>query len=481
MLRRPRPAGSAASAAFVAALAVGTVVAPAAASPDRPGPPAVVTAVAAVAAPGVSSWQQGQWWVEASGLRARHAAGITGAGVDIALIDGPVSPEVPDLVGQDVRPTLSSCGEVNADQGPLSPSVALGAVSFHTTSIASVLVGSGRGNGPGGTGILGVAPGATLRTYAIFNTLDPAQNLMCDQAAMVGLVDRVVADGADIVEIPVSIETTPALLAAVNRGLAQGVIFVVGAGNGGAATQPMSPGTNPGMLVVGSEGRTGAVSPFSPTSAASTMTTAQALRASGSEIHLVAPGEEILGGGLTDGRWVSDVLQSGTSGASAVVAGELALMKQRWPGATGNQLLFSLLRNTTQPHGMPVWDPRRGFGAVDLAATLTVDPRSYPDVQPLYGGLATVHEDTPAAPRIPTQLGADGQLVLPPAAASGSTDGPTPPATGPEATGPAHVDPSAAVPASEASSSGSLAGWVSAAVLALAAVASLVIIRRRSS
>lgn len=467
--------------AFVAAIALGTVASPAVASSG-----ARVGQLPEAGVPGASAWQQGQWWVEASGLRARHAAGVTGAGVDIALIDGPMSPDVPDLVGQDVRPTFSSCSEVNADKGPLSPSVPLSAVSFHTTSIAAVLVGSGRGNGPGGTGILGVAPGATLRTYAIFNTLDPAQNLMCDQDAMVGVVDRVVADGADIVEIPVSIETTPPLLAAINRGLAEGVIFVVGAGNGGPATQPMSPGTDPGVLVVGSSGPDGAVSPFSPTSTATDITTAQALNATGSEIHLLAPGEAILGGGITRGRWVSDVLQSGTSGASAVVAGQLALMKQRWPGATGNQLLFSLLRNTIQPQGVPVWDPRRGFGAVDFAATLTIDPRAYPDVQPLYDGLATVHESSPAAPRIPTQLSADGQVVVPTPSASpsadGRTDGPTAGPTDPSpADPPVRADPPSPVPPTGDTGSGSLAGWVTAGVFAVAAVASLVIIRRRSS
>lgn len=462
----------------MAAVAAVAVVAPASARASASVSPGRLTRVAA---PAVSVWDRGQWWIDASGLRARHAAGITGAGVDIALIDGPVTPDVADLVGQDVRPTLSSCSGMNAEQGSLSPSIPLGAVSFHTTSIASVLVGSGRGNGPGGTGILGVAPGATLRTYAIFNTLDPAQNLMCNQDAMPDLVDRIVADGADIVEIPVSIETTPALLAALNRGLAKGVVFVVGAGNGGAAAQPMSPGTNPGVLVVGSVGRDGAVSPFSPTSVATDITTAQALNASGSEIHLVAPGQDILGGGITQGRWVSDVLQSGTSGASAVVAGQLALMKQHWPGATGNQLLFSLLRNTIQPTGTPVWDPRRGFGAVDLAATLTVDPRSYPDVQPLYGGLATVHERAPASPRIPTELGADGQVVLPsPAPLVGAS--PTAPSA---PRSPSPPDPSvtrAPVAAGSASAaSGSVAGWVTAAVVALAALASFVIIRRRSS
>lgn len=193
-----RRAAAGAFAAFAAALAAGPV-SPAVAAPDSRA-----RATAPVGAP----WQQGQRWIEASGLRAPHNAGITGVEVAIALIDGPVNADVPDLVGQDVRPTLSSCSEANDDKGPLSPSVPLGPVSLPTTSIASVMVGSGRRNGPGGKGILGVAPGATLRTYAIFNALDPAQNLMCDPGSMGGLVDRVVADGADVVEIPVSIETT---------------------------------------------------------------------------------------------------------------------------------------------------------------------------------------------------------------------------------------------------------------------------------
>ncbi|MEO7060364.1 MAG: S8 family serine peptidase, partial [Lapillicoccus sp.] len=223
----------------------------------------------------------------------------------------------------------------------------------------------------------------------------------------------------------------------------------------------------------------------------------QALNASGSEIHLVAPGQEILGGGITDGLWVSDVLQSGTSGASAVVAGQLALMKQRWPGATGNQLLFSLLRNTIPSTRLPVWDPRRGFGALDFAATLTVDPRSYPDVQPLYGGLATVHENAPATPRIPTELGADGQVVVPgassivgaPSSVTGSAVSPTrssDPNQPFDPTQPSDPARPSGTPASTASAAasddpGSLAGWVTAAVLVVAAVASLVIIRRRSS
>ncbi|MEO7059941.1 MAG: S8 family serine peptidase [Lapillicoccus sp.] len=470
-----RQSAASVGAAFVVAIAVAAVAAPAASASSN-----------ASTSDALVNHARGQWWVDAAQLRARHASGLTGVGVNIALLDGPISPDVPDLVGQDVRPTASSCGEVNADQGPLSPSVPLSDVSFHSTSIAAVMVGSGRGNGPGGTGILGVAPGATLRTYAVFNTLDPAQNLMCDPEAMVGLIDRVVADGADIVEIPVTIQTPPPVLAAVNRGLARGVVFVVGAGNGGESTQPMSPGTEPGVLVVGSVGRTGQVSVFSPSSVAEDLATAQTLNASGSEIHVLAPGEDVLGGGLTRGAWTSDVLQSGTSGASAVVAGLLALMKQRWPGATGNQLLMSLLRNVTQPAGTPVWDPRRGFGAIDVAAVLSVDPRSYPDVQPLYGGLARVHDPAPPAPRIPTEIDAEGRLVVSPlgrtssAGPTGSRSSGTSAPRGPVATTPTGSG-LAAAPTRAAESDDVLARWVAAAAFVVAVVAAVTVLRRRPS
>jgi len=187
-----------------------------------------------------ADWQAGQWWVAKSKLKERHAQGLTGKGVNIALIDGPVSTSIPELVGQDVRPTFSTCG-TREEAGPVTPDGPLNDTSFHPTSMAALLVGNGKGTGPGGAGITGVAPGATLRTYAIYNTSDPSknQNLMCDLAAMPALIDRVVADGADIVEIPVTIQGwSDTFRAAVNRAIAKGVVLVSGAGNDGPATRP---------------------------------------------------------------------------------------------------------------------------------------------------------------------------------------------------------------------------------------------------
>lgn len=75
----------------------------------------------------------------------------------------------------------------------------------------------------------------------------------------------------------------------------------------------------------------------------------------------------------------------GTSTAAAVLSSYLALAMQKWPDATGNQILQSLVRNTKEGKGKPTIDPerKRGFGEADLNALLTVDPTQYKDVNPI--------------------------------------------------------------------------------------------------
>lgn len=383
--------------------------------------PAAAGMPALAPAGSLGDWQQGQWWIEAGKLKSWHDQGITGTGVTIALVDGPVFAGIPELQGQDVRPTGTICDRaVSQAWGPTTPDGPLDATSFHTTSMAAVMVGSGKGNGPGGVGVLGVAPGATLKTYAMFNSVDPAanQNYDCFSPAVPGLIDRIVADGANIIEIPVSVDVKgDEIQAAFNRAIAKGVVIVSAAGNGGPSTSVMSPGGNAGVLVVAGMRPDGSAYPGNPTSLDQDWDTAQTVDGQ-YNIHLVAPGVDIVGGALVGGnRWDSAVLQSGTSGASAIVAGQLALMKQKWPKATGNQLLYSLLRSARRPEGSPVWDPRRGLGTTYFEGTLTTDPTAYPDVVPIYRTLGNVFNDHPTAPFMPLAVNADGYL---PKAANGS-------------------------------------------------------------
>ena len=262
-----------------------------------------VTAAPA-AAGSLGDWQRGQWWVAATGLKTWHEQGITGKGVTIALLDGPVATGIPELQGQDVRPTASLCDrDMWRSWGPTTPDGPLDETSFHTTSMAALLVGSGAGNGPGGVGVLGVAPGATLRTYAMFNTLDPAahQNLDCWGPGLAAFVDRIVADGAQVIEIPVSLDVTgEQIQAAFDRAFARGVVVVAASGNGGPSSTVMSPGGNAGVLVVGGMQLDGTALATNPTSSVASWKQARSSDAR-YDIHLVAPGADLLGGGLAAG------------------------------------------------------------------------------------------------------------------------------------------------------------------------------------
>ncbi|MEP6649862.1 MAG: S8/S53 family peptidase [Lapillicoccus sp.] len=394
---------------------------------DRPatGMPAAVPMVAPAGS--LAEWRRGQWWVDATKLEAWHQQGITGRGVTIALLDGPVATGIPELQGQDVQPTGTLCDrDLWRSWGPTTPNGPLDETSFHTTSMAALLVGSGRGNGPGGVGVLGVAPGATLKTYAMFNTVDPAahQNLDCWGPGLAAFVDRIVADGAQIIQVPVSLDVTgDEIRAAFNRAVAKGVVIVAASGNGGPSSKVMSPGGNAGVLVVGGMQPDGKAIDTNPTSTVDNWDQARSFDVH-YNIHLVAPGADIVGGGLTSGnRWDSAVLQSGSSGASAIVAGQLALMKQKWPKATGNQLLYSLLHGARHPDGSAVWEPRRGFGTTSFETTLTTDPDVFPDVMPIFASMGNVMSDQPTPPFIPQTVGSDG--FLPQAPAAGATGAPT--------------------------------------------------------
>ena len=93
--------------------------------------------------------------------------------------------------------------------------------------------------------------------------------------------------------------------------------------------------------------------------------------------------------------------------ATPMVAGFLALARQKWPDATANQLLQLLTKTALNNEG--AWNPYTGYGVASLGAMLSTDPSQYPDENPLMdkgGGLAP----SPTAEEV--RLYADG-LVSP--------------------------------------------------------------------
>ena len=72
---------------------------------------------------------------------------------------------------------------------------------------------------------------------------------------------------------------------------------------------------------------------------------------------------------------------SGTSVSAPIVAGVLALARQKWPNATSNQLLQLLVKTGLNPDH--TWNQYTGYGGIDPGAMLKTDPTTLPDVNPL--------------------------------------------------------------------------------------------------
>ncbi len=71
----------------------------------------------------------------------------------------------------------------------------------------------------------------------------------------------------------------------------------------------------------------------------------------------------------------------GTSVSAALVAGMLALARQKWPDATANQILQFLVHTGLNPNHE--WNQYTGYGAIDGGGLVIDDPSQYPDENPL--------------------------------------------------------------------------------------------------
>ena len=71
----------------------------------------------------------------------------------------------------------------------------------------------------------------------------------------------------------------------------------------------------------------------------------------------------------------------GTSNATALTSGMLALARQKWPDATTNQILQSLVHSGLNPDH--TWNDKTGYGAAALGSLVNDDPSQYPDENPI--------------------------------------------------------------------------------------------------
>ncbi|KGN39568.1 hypothetical protein N803_01220 [Knoellia subterranea KCTC 19937] len=189
-----------------------------------------VLGAALVAPPAASADQldDGQWGRSAMGVDELNRVG-TGKGITIALIDSPLDSSVPKLKGR-VASTTTEC---LAPGGGRQKSTARDKSADHATSMASLIVGSGKGGGRR-QGVAGIAPEATLRHYAVMfplvNSSDPLGCGLSDPSidnlsqATARAMRQAIKDGAKVISVSLSMSYTEQLVDALLEAYRAGVV-----------------------------------------------------------------------------------------------------------------------------------------------------------------------------------------------------------------------------------------------------------------
>ena len=275
-----------------------------------------------------------------------RAKGYTGKGVTIAAIGGPVDTSNPALKGANIT-DKSRCTIQDSPEGVR-----------HATEMAIILVSP----------ITGVAPDATLYNYQ--STTDGTiSNGSCDSNGdrlntIAALINQAVEDGAQIISISQSVpESSNELKWAVTNAITKGVIIVNSAGNGAADDNITQLGRYSGVVGVSAINSDGTFASYSSW---------------GDGVVTAA-----FGGPYTtyDVNTGEPVTVQGTSISAPLVAGMLALARQKWPDATTNQILQLLVHTGLNPNHD--WNKYTGYGAIDGGALVNTDPSQYPDENPI--------------------------------------------------------------------------------------------------
>jgi type VII secretion-associated serine protease mycosin len=283
-----------------------------------------------------------EYWLDSYGIRTAWNT-TKGAGVTIAIIDTGIDGSVAELRGAVVGGTdFSGDGSANGEK-PVS------ADSEHGTMVASLAAGRGTGSG---SGVIGAAPAASLLSISVGfgdSANDPDQQIA---DAVTWAVDH----GAQVINMSLTRNTLdwpPSWDTAFLYAAKHNVVVVAAAGNRGSGTEEVgAPATMPGVLAVGGVNANGV---------ASSQATAQ-----GITLGVSAPSENLVGV-VPGGQYV---LWDGTSGATPIVAGIVALVRAAHPDLDAANVIQRVLA-TAHDAGAPGPDDTYGYGLVDAAAAVS--------------------------------------------------------------------------------------------------------------
>jgi membrane-anchored mycosin MYCP len=315
--------------------------------------------VAAPSDPTAAQARASQWWLD--GLGVSKAQEVTrGEGVTVCVVDHAFDGTHPDLVGADV-----SMGD---DLTHAKPSDFLGTIAqFHGTSMTALIVG--QGSGPGRSeGTLGTAPKAKVRWVTVAQEGEPSALDGIKACADLGAdVISVSLDGAGHAEV-------------MGYAQARDAVVVVGTGNGGSSQEINDLAGLWGVLSV-----TGVDALLQRDPRANTAPATFPL----SKID-PAPDETDRGGAAVAGPYsrvastsaaCKDIVTPkigggyrgacGTSDATAIVAGIVALVRSAHPELNAANVVNRIVRTTKPSGATSLPSVPLGFGVVDALAAVT--------------------------------------------------------------------------------------------------------------
>ncbi len=310
------------------------------------------------------------------------AQGLTGAGVDVAVIDTGVN-EVPSLAGRVVDgPDLSFDGQ--------NDSLRHRDLHGHGTNMSAIIAGDDSDYGDG------IAPGARIVNVKV-GAGDGAVDVSQVIAAINWVVEHKNEDGMNIRVLNLAYGTDgdqnyemDPLSFAVENAWRNGIVVVAAAGNEGREVVGLSnPATNPFIMAIGGAGKS--AENDSGFKAADWTTKGDEIR----DPDLVAPGECLISAsfdgsfiGYTHPEAVSSVngntylRGTGTSQAAGVVSGAAALLLEQRPELTPDQVKEILTSSARLLHENlkknEIAQPKKiaGDGLLDIEGALSMQTPS---------------------------------------------------------------------------------------------------------
>ncbi|MEU4155410.1 type VII secretion-associated serine protease mycosin [Actinoplanes sp. NPDC026670] len=273
----------------------------------------------------------------------RLAGLATGAGVRVAVVDSGVDVRNPQLKGQVLagRDLLHGAADGRRD------------CVGHGTAVAGIIAGLPDGS----TGVRGLAPGATIIPVRVTEDTDTKgqQQIPRSRSSADAFAEAIrwAAGPADADVINISLvmpDPDPAVRDAVAAAVRAGVVVVAAAGNGGADAGVVYPAAFPGVIGVGAVTPDGTLADYSQP---------------GPHVDIAAFGDQVTV--LSPVRGHRAV--QGTSFAAPFVSATAALLRERFPQESGEEITDRLLRSAdpapggarSSQYGVGLLDPYRAL------------------------------------------------------------------------------------------------------------------------